>query len=105
MVNKILTAAGVTHRRARFPHPPATTYAVWFDDVETDGPDGRPCIYYHDCTVELYEYKPDDATEAAIEAALTAQGLTWRKQARYWLQSEQLYQVIYEFNYIEKRRL
>lgn len=105
MVNKILTAAGVKYKRTRFMKPPAETYAVYMDDVETDGPDGINAIYTHDYTVEVYEPTPDDATEAAIEAALDAEGLAWDKQDRYWLQDVQRYQVIYTFTYIEKRRI
>lgn len=105
MVNKILTAAGIAYRRSRFTKPPAGTYAVWMDDITTDGPDGMPpSIFHHSVTVELYEPKPDDAAVAALEAQLSARGLHWTKQDRYWIQSEQMYQTIYEFNYIEKRR-
>lgn len=105
MVSELLTAAGIKHRRGRFVKPPAGTYAVWLDDITTDGPDGMaPLIFRHDVTVELYEATPDDAAEAAIEAQLSAAGLHWTKQDRYWIQSEQFYQVIYEFYYIEKRR-
>jgi hypothetical protein len=105
MVNKILTAAGITYRRSRFTKPPAGTYAVWMDDIDTDGPDGMPpSIFHHSVTVELYEPKPDDAAVAALEAQLSARGLHWTKQDRYWIQSEKMYQTIYEFNYIEKRR-
>lgn len=103
MVPEILTAAGMTHRRNRFPSPPAGTYAIWMDDVQTDGPDGMPpCIFTHNCTIEVYEYRPDDAALAALEAAMSAQGLHWSKQDRYWIQQEQLYQTIYEFTYIKK---
>ena len=103
MVSEILTAAGIKNRRSRFIKPPAGTYAVWMDDITTDGPDGMPPrIFFHDVTVELYEPKPDDAAEAALEAQLAARGLRWRKQDRYWIQSEQLYQVIYEFSHIVK---
>lgn len=105
MIDKILTAAGVKYKRTRFLKPPAETYAVYTDDVETDGPDGINAIFTHDYTVELYEPTPDDATEAAIEAALDAEGLRWDKQDRYWLQDVQRYQVIYEFTHIEKRRI
>ena len=104
MIKSILTAAGVQFKRSRFPQPPAGTYAVYMDDVETEGPDGINAILRHDATVELYESKPDDDAEAAIEAQLDAAGLVWAKQDRYWLQEEQRYQVIYEFTYIEKRR-
>jgi len=102
MTETILNAAGVPFRRSRFLKPPAGTYAVYMDYVETDGPDGINRIFNHDVTVEVYEAKPDDKTEAAIEAALDAQGLHYTKQDRYWLQDEQRYQVIYEFSYIIK---
>ena len=103
MIPEILTAAGVKHRRNRFPSPPQGTYAIWMDDVTTDGPDGMaPGIFTHDCTIEVYETRPDDATEAAIEAAMSARGLHWSKQDRYWITQEQMYQVVYEFTYIEK---
>ena len=104
MVNEILTAAGLKYRRTRFPSPPAGTYAVYMDDVTTDGPDGKARIFTHSITVEVYEPKPDDGAETALEAAITAAGLQWTKQDRYWLDTEQLYQVVYEFEYIEKRR-
>lgn len=108
MIKNILTAAGLveyeTFRRSRFPAPPAGSYAVYFDDVETDGSDFENLLKIHNYTVELYESAPDDALEEAIEAALDAQGIRWTKQDRYWLQEEQRYQVIYEFEYIEKRR-
>lgn len=102
MIKTILDAAGVPFRRSRFLKPPAGTYAVYMDDVDTDGPDGMNRIFNHDVTVEVYEPKPDDKAEAAIEAALDAQGLHYTKQDRYWLQDEQRYQVIYEFSYTTK---
>lgn len=104
MINQILTAAGVEYRRTRFPKPPTGTYAVYMDDISTDGPDDRNSIFTHDYTVEVYEPTPDDATEQAIEAALNERGLQWTKQDRYWLQDEQRYQVIYEFTHISKQK-
>lgn len=105
MVKEILTAAGIKERGSRHTKPPAGTYAVWFDDIETDGPDGMPPrIFKHSVTIELYEPKKDEAAVAALEASLTAAALKWTKQDRLWLQSEQMYQSIYEFTYIEKRR-
>lgn len=108
MIKTILKAAGFveneTFRKARFLSPPPGSYAVYMDDVETDGPDGLNSIKIHDYTVELYEPTPDDEIEQALEDAIDAAGLRWMKQDRYWLQDEQLYQVIYEFTHIEKRR-
>ena len=105
MVDELLTTAGVQHRQNRFVRPPQTTYALWMDDITADGPDCAPTsIFTHDITIELYEYEPDDAAEEAIEAAMNDAGLHWTKQDRYWIEVEQLYQVIYDFSYIEKRR-
>ena len=105
MLNAILGSTKLPHRETRFLKPPAGTYVVYMDDVETDGPDGQASILTHSATLEVYESQPDDAAEKAIEDAITAAGLQWRKQARYWLQTEHRYQVIYEFEYIEKRRI
>ena len=105
MVNEILTAAGIPERGSRFVKPPAGTYAVWFDDITTDGPDGEPPrIFMHDVTVELYEPKKDPAAGAALEAQMGAKGLRWTKEGRIWIQTEQMYQTIYNFSYIETRR-
>lgn len=105
MIKDIFTVAGITARHNRFPTPPNGTYAVWTDDIETDGPDGMPpTIFKHDVTIELYEPRPDDSAESRLEGTMNAYGLHWTKQDRYWLQSEQLYQVVYEFTYVEKRR-
>lgn len=108
MIKKILTDAGLveneTFREARFPSPPSKSYAVYFDEIELDGSDDlTKVIITHDYTVELYEPAPDAATEKAIENAIRAQGLRFTKQARYWLQDEQRYQVIYELTHREKR--
>ncbi|MBQ2437443.1 MAG: hypothetical protein II265_05060 [Clostridia bacterium] len=110
MVNEILTASGIEYRQAWFPRLPANTCAVYFDDVEMDGPDpvtpltsdGLPCVVHHDILVEMYEPKQDPAAEAALEAAIRATGLTFKKYDRVWLQSLQRYQVNYEFNYTTK---
>ena len=105
MVNEILTAAAIPGRRSRFVSPPGGSYVVWFDDIETDGPDGMPpSLFRHAVTLELYALKPDPMAEAALEAAMIVRGLQWSKQERYWIASEQMYQTLYEFNYIEKRR-
>ncbi len=106
MVTKILNKANVKHRESRYTAKPLPeTYAVWFDDREAGGADGVNVQIEHNYTIELYESKPDPVTEAAIEKALDEAGLEWSSQARYWIQEEQRYQVIYEFNYIEKRRI
>ena len=108
MSMEILNAAGIPNWPARCPNPPAGTYGIYFDDVSTEpGPDpvvGVPRLVRHDVMVELYEAIQDPDAEAALEAELDARGTHYEKQARYWLQNVQRYQVIYEFTFFEKRR-
>lgn len=105
MENEILTAAGIQSRGSRFVKPPAGTYAVWFDHTDTEGADFMaPGIFRHSVRIELYEPKKDDTAEAALEQVLSARCLEWAKHERIWIQSEQMYQTIYEFDYTEKRR-
>lgn len=102
MTETMLNAAGIPNRETRYPAPPAGTYAVWTEDITASGPDGCNRIFEHEATVELYGRKPDPVAEAAFEKQLDEHGLAYEKQARYWLQTEQLYQTIYEFSYIVK---
>ena len=104
MVNEILTAAGVPHKPARFPDPPTTTYAVYFDSKAAGGADGYNLVFTHDATVELYAPVIDEEAATALESELDARGLDYERQGWYWLDSIKRYQDIYEFTYIEKRR-
>ena len=106
MVKDILTGAGFvenkTFKETRFLKPPKTTYAVYMDSFTRRGADALNLIKEHDYTIELYSYKADPEAEARIEAKLDELGLEYDKDDRYWIQEEQLYQVIYTLNYIEK---
>lgn len=106
MVKKVLTGAGFvegeTFKETRFLKPPRTTYAVFMDSFTRRGADGLNLIKDHNATIELYCYKPDPDAEARIEKSFDDLGLEYEKDDRYWIQEEQLYQVVYTFNYIEK---
>ena len=106
MVKKILTEAGFvegkTFKETRFLRPPATTYAVYMDSFRRRGADGLNLIKDHNYTIELYEYTPDSVAEQKIEKAFDKFGIEFEKADRYWIQEEQLYQIVYDFNYIEK---
>ena len=105
MIKTILQAANLPGWEGWTNSHPAGNYVLYFDDVTLDGPDAHPeWVKRHDATLELYEPMADPAAEAALEAAITAQGLQWTKQARYWLKDLKRYQVIYEFTFIEKVR-
>lgn len=106
MVKQVLTDAGFeegkTFKETRFLKPPKTTYAVYMDSFTRRGADGLNLIKDHDYTIELYCYTPDSEAESRIETALDERGIEYTKDDRYWIQEEQLYQVVYTFNYIEK---
>lgn len=106
MVKDVLTGAGFvegkTFKETRFLKPPRDTYAVYMDSFTRRGADGLNLIKEHGCTIELYSYNPDPVAESKIEESLDNFGLEYDKADRYWIQEEQLYQVVYTFNFIEK---
>ena len=104
MVNDILKKAGIQYRESRFPKPPTGTYAVYSENLITDGPDLLNMLISHDVIIELYEPDMDTASESAVESQMNAAKVRWTKQPRYWIQDVQRYQVIYECAYVEKGR-
>lgn len=106
MVKQVLTNAGFvegkTFKETRFLKPPNSTYAVFMDSFTSRGADGCNLIKEHSYTIELYSYAPDSKSEKNIEKSLDDLGIEYSKTDRYWIQSEQLYQTIYNFDFIEK---
>lgn len=102
MVNKILEATGIPYKETRFLTPPKSTYAIYNDTKNRRGGDNINLITQHDVSIELYSYKKDPEAEKKIESLLDANGLEYDKQPRFWLQEEQLYQVVYDFTYTQK---
>ena len=108
MVKRILTDAGFvegkTFKETRFLNPPRSTYAVYLDSYTGRGADGANLLKEHSYTIELYSATPDPKAEKRIEDTLDSFGLEYEKGDRYWIQGEQLYQVTYDFDFIEKLR-
>lgn len=106
MVKQILTAAGFvegkTFKETRFLRPPKSTYAVYMDSYERRGADSLNLIKDHTYTIEVYSSVADPTTESNIEKVLDEKGIRFDKQPRYWIDTEQLYQVVYTFDFIEK---
>lgn len=108
MVKQILSEAGFeegkTFKETRFLKPPKSTYAIYLDSYISRGSDKSNMLKEHSYTIELYSQTPDPEAEYRIENVLDTMGLEYEKQDRYWIQEEQLYQVSYDFDYIEKLR-
>lgn len=106
MVDEMLTSLNIEHRETKFDKPPRNTYAVWMDDIVSDGADDVNLQWTHQITIELYTYtiKASAEAETKIEQYLDSRGIRYNKQARFWIQDEQLYQTIYDFDYTTKTK-
>ena len=106
MVRRILTEAGFvegeTFEETQFISPPDDTYAVFMDSFTRRGADRVNLIKDHSCTIELYSDFPDPEAEARLEAKLDEYAIEYEKSDRIWIQSEQMYETVYTFDYVEK---
>lgn len=102
MVKEILNAVGVPYKKSRFLKPPRNTYAVYLDDIQRRGADKKNLIKDHNVTIEVYSEKIDENIEILLEKELDNRVLQYEKQDWYFIKSEQLFQLVYEFSYIEK---
>lgn len=103
MVDKILKDIGIRYKECQFRKAPPLPYAVWHDSYAAGGADALNNIINHDITIELYSDTPRTDIEAAIENKMNEMSIKFTKQERYWIESEQLYQTIYEFSFLEKK--
>ena len=106
MVKRVLTGTGFvegkTFKETRFLKPPKSTYAIYLDSFKRRGSDDKNLVTEHYYTIELYSYTPDPEAETKIENTLDSLGIEYEKDDRYWIQEEQLYQVVYNFDFIGK---
>lgn len=107
MVKGILTGAGLiedeTFTETAFIQPPYdTSYAVYLDTIDRRGADNLNLIDDHAVSIELYEYSKDPELEARLEKELDKRHIEYHKEPRFWIEDEQLFQVVYDFNYIRK---
>lgn len=109
ILNDVLDKAGFidgkTYRKTRFVTAPKGTYAIWDVNETYRGTDDFAyVIKQNNFTIELYESIPDEEAEKRIEKQLIINGLAFTKSEREFVQSEQLYQTIYEFTHLEKMK-
>ena len=106
MVKTILTEAGFvedeTFIETQFITPPNMTYAIFTDSFTRRGADKVNFLKEHSYTIEVYSDFGDPAAEARIEAVLDRYGIEHDKDERFWIQSEQLFQTVYTFDFVEK---
>lgn len=104
MVDEMLEEIGIAHKEIKFNKPPKETYAVWMEDIEAYGADDVNLYWKHFPTIELYAYSESESisSERKIEQYFNERGVAFKKQARFFIQEEQLYQTVYDFEYLSK---
>lgn len=105
MVDKIFTNTDIPYKETRFNKAPSTTYAIYTDSINRRGGDTKNLLVDHRIFIELYSGSLDLVSEGKLERNLDAFVVQYNKSERVWLEDEQKYQVIYDFNYTEKRRI
>lgn len=98
-VTELLEQSGIPFAYDHFaegegPDPPFLCYRTPNSvNFSADG-----CVYFRVdvIDIELYTDKKDVALEQRLERLLSASGIFWNKD-EYWIESEKLYEVIYEF--------
>ena len=102
MVKDILNQIGIPFKKTRFLKAPSTSYIVYMHDCNSRGADIKNIIKENDITLELYSYSQDEDSQRKIENALDERGIEYKKQSSYWIETEQIYQTVYDFSYITK---
>lgn len=98
-IRSIIEAAGLpcAYRTWEEGQAPPLPYCVYYAGrADNFAADGLVWFTAQRYTVELYTEDKDPATEAALEAALTAAGIFWTRDEAY-IDSERMNEIIYEF--------
>jgi hypothetical protein len=96
-----LEATGLKVSEERFLKPPPLPYIVFTEDIDVSGSDNKNCIVSKDISIELYALKVDHASENLIENLLNEKAISFRRD-RIWLDTEMMFETIYDFNLVEK---
>jgi hypothetical protein len=90
----LLEGTGIPYAYHHFVSPPPPPYIVYLSPgPDNFGADNKVHYSGQNWQVELYTRKKDPATEQLVEAALAE--VYWEKSESY-IESEGLYQVLYE---------
>ena len=81
------------------PDPPFIVYL--YPDTDNFGADGSVYLPVNAVRVELYTDKKDPEAESLLEQAFSAAGIFWEKHES-WIPEEKLYEVLYEYEEINK---
>lgn len=101
-VKEMLEETGLKVAENCFFKPPALPYIVFLEDSNCSGADNKICILERDITVELYSSRINREKENELEEILIKNSIEFSKD-RTWIDSEKIFQTVYEFNLYEKK--
>ena len=96
-----LETTGLKVSEERFLKPPPLPYVVFTDNTEIGGADDKNCIADRSINVELYSLKVDHISETLIENLLNEKAIDFKRD-RVWIDTEMMFETIYDFNLVEK---
>lgn len=101
-IKEWLEPVGIPAAELRFLKPQKPPYAVYLCEEEITGGDTKNLICTRDVSVEVYAEKAEREKEQEIERLLDAEAIPYEKR-RVWLESEKLFETIYDFTLIESK--
>ena len=101
-VKEMLEETGLKVAEDCFLRAPALPYIVFLEKSNCNGADNKVFILERDITVELYSGKIDKEKESQLEEILIKNYIEFRKN-RTWIDSEKVFQTVYDFNLYEKK--
>jgi len=96
-----LETTGLKVAEVSFLKPPPLPYIIFMDNTEIRGADDKNCIAERDVSIEFYSGEVDHITEGLIENLLNEKAINYKRN-RTWLDTEMMFETIYDFNFVEK---
>lgn len=96
-----LETTGLKAKEKRFIKPPPLPYIIFTDSPDISGADEKNCIADRSISIELYSLKVDHISEELIKNLLNEKAIGYKRD-RIWLDSEMMFETIYDFNLVEK---
>lgn len=96
-----LETIGLKVAEERFLEPPPLPYIIFTSDANVRGADNKNCISNRTISIELYSVEVDHISEKLIEDLLNEKAIEY-KNDRTWIDTEEFFQSVYDFNLVEK---
>jgi hypothetical protein len=103
LLSELLESTGFQVAYLKFKKPPSIPYIIYFRDNDTNiSSDQKVHGKFRNYTVELYTEIKDPTAESKVEAVLETIDPDYTTDETY-IESEELYQVVYSIKIIERR--